>query len=260
MPPHRYSDLERSSDPITMTPIPPPLPPPLPVRPHEADSQPEQSQAQQLMKWLLIPLSCIIVMLIFLLAMLFLRPTGGSNNGDASEGKAIGAQSRSTGEGATATGPNSDAGGKVNTDEATTATPDKLDAVPTRGADAAPTEPAPEDRPAPATSDAPPTKTPNEIPAIGLFIPNESENSPVVGSLAPGGENPFLSRQNEASTVFVIDKSSSMAGGNLNRVIAALEEAIDLLKETQSFQVVFFRYPTILQFQTARPESGDGNQ
>lgn len=221
-----------------MNPAPPPLPPPIPERAHGAGLPSEQSQAQQLMKWLLIPLGCIIVMLIFLLAMLIMRPPRSSTAGDASEGKAIGAQSRSTGEGAAATDSNNDAGGKMNADAATSAASDKLDDAPAAGA--ALVEPRPEDRPAPATADAPSKNPPEKRPFVGIYESNESANSPLVGSLNPGGENLFLSRHNEASIVFVIDKSSSMAGGSLSRVIAALEEAIDLLKEDQSFQVVFF--------------------
>lgn len=235
--------MERTCAAYTMSPLPPPLPPAIPERPHGAEAPSEQSQSQQLMKWLLIPLGCIIVMLIFLLAMLILGPAGGSSadgstDGDTSEGKALGAQSRSTGGGVATTGPNNDVGGKMNADATTTAAPDKQAAAP--AVDAAATAFPPTDRPTPATTDAPPAKPTEERPFIGIFTPNESENSPVIGSLAPGGENPFLSRQNEASTIFVIDKSGSMAGGNLQRVVAALEEAIDRLQEKQSFQVVFF--------------------
>ncbi len=81
---------------------------------------------------------------------------------------------------------------------------------------------------------------PEQLPRFGFYNPDDSEDSPVVRTLLPGAENPFLSRQAEASTVFVIDKSGSMANGNLNRVVAALVEAIDLLTADQTFQVVFF--------------------
>lgn len=219
-----------------MSPVPPPLPPPIPIRRNAPEPLPEQSQSQQLLKWALIPLGCIIVLLIFLLAIVISRSPSGSTAGGAGEGKVIGAQSAPSGEGLAATGASDDAGGTANADAATPTGADPFDTA----TDTAPAESLPVDQPAPAPTEKASVEHPERSPRFGFYNPNDSGNSSLAGSLLPGAENPFLSQHSEASTVFVIDKSGSMAGSNLSRVVAALVEAIDLLKEDQSFQVVFF--------------------
>jgi Mg-chelatase subunit ChlD len=81
--------------------------------------------------------------------------------------------------------------------------------------------------------------------AIQIFDGSGAPALPI-GASSSGGANPFLGDRDAKQVVFVIDKSGSMAGGALERVIAALIEAIEALSETQEFQVIFFESSAML--------------
>jgi len=58
--------------------------------------------------------------------------------------------------------------------------------------------------------------------------------------LSADGTNPFLIGADATSTVFVIDKSSSMSGSAFSSVRNSLLRAIETLNATQQFSVIFF--------------------
>lgn len=78
----------------------------------------------------------------------------------------------------------------------------------------------------------------DELPKDARVIPLFSK--PIAAS-APTLEtsNPFLDAGKANTVVFVIDKSSSMSE-SFGRVIKALNQSLDRLKEDQSFQLIFF--------------------
>lgn len=78
----------------------------------------------------------------------------------------------------------------------------------------------------------------NQIPALPVVQVGRAINA---GALATeSGKNPFTSSLDAASIAFVIDRSSSMDGNKLRRVVAALIETIEYLREDQKFLVIFF--------------------
>ncbi len=79
---------------------------------------------------------------------------------------------------------------------------------------------------------------PEELPKGARVFPLYSEPSTATAQSLETS-NPFLDAGKANSIVFVIDKSSSMSG-RLERVIAALREAIEKLDSKQSFQLFFF--------------------
>ena len=58
--------------------------------------------------------------------------------------------------------------------------------------------------------------------------------------LSADGTNPFLIGTETSSTVFVIDKSSSMSGAAFSSVRNSLLQAIEILNASQRFSVIFF--------------------
>ena len=78
-----------------------------------------------------------------------------------------------------------------------------------------------------------PPSTPRDT-ALRVFNVNKRK------SLPKWGRNPFLLATQAESTVFVIDKSSSMQGESFHLVSEALLGALNKLKQDQSFSIIFF--------------------
>lgn len=84
--------------------------------------------------------------------------------------------------------------------------------------------------------------TPNEAgfpdasaaPVVRVFNASKKKR------LSANGQNPFLIAAQSKSTVFVIDKSSSMEGDAFHQVSEALLRALTMLKAEQSFSIIFF--------------------
>ena len=91
-----------------------PPPPPLPRKTAEFRGAAERSQAEQLIKWLLIPLACIILMLLFLLATLVLRSSSRTTSGNSQHNAEIGPESPRQGNGSAASGLDAGFGGNAN--------------------------------------------------------------------------------------------------------------------------------------------------
>ncbi len=103
-----------------------------------------------------------------------------------------------------------------------------------------------------------------DIPVIGVVPKRVRPSLPAAGADAEEGDlsasddsNPFIGQGRPAkSTVFVIDKSGSMANSmKLGRVINALRRAIEQLKPGQSFAVLFFDDQYYSHPSVVKPES-----
>ena len=84
----------------------------------------------------------------------------------------------------------------------------------------------------------------NTLRDNALRVFNVSTQKP----LLPWGRTPFLLANQAESSVFVIDKSSSMQGESFPIVSGALLSALNKLKQDQSFSIIFFD-DTALQLQ-----------
>ncbi len=79
------------------------------------------------------------------------------------------------------------------------------------------------------------------IPSIPLYQgKNNTGEGGNIGAISSDGKNPFLDSLEAKRIVLVIDRSASMSGNNLPRVIQALSEAIDHLQDDQEFLILFF--------------------
>jgi hypothetical protein len=77
-----------------------------------------------------------------------------------------------------------------------------------------------------------------QLPTIPKFSANpKRQDGPLVSD---HGLNPFFTTLEADSIVFVIDRSGSMSGDRLHRVIAALDETLDRLTPRQKFLLIFF--------------------
>lgn len=102
--------------------------------------------------------------------------------------------------------------------------------------------PEPEEKPPEANVPLPviPVIRQGLVKSSSSISPEESSSKADSAIATQNGINPFLDVVDAQSVVFVIDQSSSMSDDNQSRVIKALKEAIDHLREDQQFLVVFF--------------------
>lgn len=209
---------------------PPPLPPPVRTPPRN-ESRPHDQQA--IVVWVLGAMGIVILLLLMLIALI-VRPEeiGGTQLGNQDS------QVESIGElNAQSSNSTASENGALQSEAVTSED------------GSSPSSPA---MPSSDERSESPSRSPSEssIPhseqsevvaprAIQIFDGSGAPALPI-GASSSGGTNPFLGCRDAKQVVFVIDKSGSMSGGALERVKAALTEAIDALTEQQKFQVIFF--------------------
>lgn len=214
---------------------PPPLPPPVRTPPRN-ESPPNDQQA--IVVWVLGAMGIVILLLLLLIALI-VRPEeiGGTQLGNQdsrveSLGELNAQSSNST------TSENGAPQSETVTSETVTsedgASPSSPDMPSSVERSKAPSE-SPSEWSAPQSE-----KSEVVVPrSIQIFDGSGAPALPI-GASSSGGTNPFLGSRDARQVVFVIDKSGSMSGGALERVKAALTEAIDALTDQQKFQVIFF--------------------
>lgn len=202
---------------------PPPLPPPVRTSPRD-ESPPNDQQA--IVVWVLGAMGIVILLLLLLIALI-VRPEeiGGTQLGNQdSQVESIG-ELNAQGSNSTTSENGAPQREAVTSEDGASSSDERSEA---------PSE-------SPSESSAPQSEQ-SEVVAprsIQIFDGSGAPALPI-GASSSGGTNPFLGSRDARQVVFVIDKSGSMSGGALERVKAALTEAIDALTDQQKFQVIFF--------------------